>query len=105
MTYFMAFVAQITANRANSQLSTGPKTSAGIENCKFNATRHGLTGKQVVIKGEDPAAYDAERALLYEAYKPASAIEEMLVERIAQSWWKLQRAERIEAELLRELGE
>ena len=74
----------------------GPRTVEGIDRCKFNATRHGLTGTQIVIRGEDPARYDALRLSLIDEYRPASEQEAMLVERIAQCWWKLQRAERYE---------
>jgi len=101
----MATPAQITANRANSQLSTGPKTPDGIANSKLNATRHGLTGKQVVIRGEDASEYDALRASLIESYAPATEHEAMLVEEVAQNWWRLQRARRIEAEVIAKFGE
>ena len=101
----MATAAQITANRINAELSTGPKTAEGIANCKYNATKHGLSGAQIVIKGEDPAAYDAARAAYFTQYAPEGVVEEILVERLAQSSWKLQRAERVEARLTAELGE
>ena len=54
----MASPAQILANRQNSNLSSGPKTREGKEASSRNATRHGLTGKQIVIAGEDPAEYE-----------------------------------------------
>jgi hypothetical protein len=57
-----------------------------------------------VIKGEDPAEYDRSRQDLFDSYTPVGGAEEMLVDRIAQSWWRLQRAERIEAVITRELG-
>ena len=66
----MATSAQITANQQNAQLSTGPKTPQGIAACKHNATRHGLTGKQIVLPGEDPAAYDQVRSALLEEHAP-----------------------------------
>jgi hypothetical protein len=101
----MATTAQTLANRNNAQLSTGPKTTQGIENSKLNATKHGLCGKQIVIQGEDATAYDELRASLIDAYKPVNELEAMLVENIAQSYWRLQRAERIEMQLTTELGE
>jgi hypothetical protein len=100
----MATDAQIIANRANALLSTGPVTAEGKENCKHNATKHGLSGAQIVVKGEDPAEYDRSRQDLFESYNPVGGAEEMLVERIAQSWWRLQRAERIEAAIVTALG-
>jgi hypothetical protein len=91
-------IAQINANRANAERSTGPKTEGGKAASSRNATRHGLTGKQVVINGEDPAAYEALRRDLIDAYKPADAAEAILVEEIAQNFWRLQRARALEAE-------
>ena len=96
----MATPAQITANRENSYHSTGPKTPAGIDNCKHNATRHGLTGKQIVIKGENPADFDALRAALIAEHNPATELEAMLVEEIARNWWRLDRAKKCEAQVI-----
>jgi hypothetical protein len=93
----MSSLKQIDANRANAQLSTGPSPDAQPQT-KYNATRHGLTGKQIVIYGEDPDAYEALRQDLINAYKPANAAELMLVEEIAQDFWRLQRARAIETE-------
>ena len=47
---------RIEQNRANAQHSTGPKSEEGKTKSSRNATRHGLTGKQVVINGEDQQA-------------------------------------------------
>ena len=67
--------------------------------------KHGLTSAQIVIKGEDPAAYDALRADLIAKYNPTDELEAMLVEQIAQNWWRLTRARRIEAKMLEQFGE
>ena len=83
----------------NASHSTGPRTTAGIENCKYNATRHGLTGQQLVLKNESAADYDAQRLAIIEENQPASEDEAMLVERIAQNYWKMLRAERHEQQL------
>ena len=101
----MATLSQITANRVNAQSSTGPRTPSGIETCKFNATRHGLAGKQIVTKGEDPAAYDRLRAQLIAEHSPVNELEAMLVEEIAQNWWRLQRARRTETAVINKFGE
>jgi hypothetical protein len=100
----MSSPSKIAANRANSQHSTGPKTAEGLAASKYNATRHGLTGKNIVTKGEDPSAYDALRESLHAEWSPASENEAMLVEEVAQNWWRLQRARRMESELIDELG-
>jgi hypothetical protein len=99
----MASASQIEANRANAQLSTGPKTQDGINSTKFNATKHGLTGKQIVVRGENPADYDALRAQLIAEHAPESEIEAMLIEELAQNFWRLERARRCESQMLDKL--
>lgn len=101
----MATIQQILANRANASLSTGPRTAGGIEATKYNATRHGLAGNQIVTKGEDPAAYDELRRQLVADHAPANEREAMLVEEIAQNWWRLERARRVEAAVIQKFGE
>ena len=94
----MATRAQNSANKANAQRSTGPRTEAGKHASKYNRTRHGLAGKQVVIHCEDAAAYEALRTDLIDSYQPATVAETALVDEIAQNYWRLQRARAIEAE-------
>jgi hypothetical protein len=89
---------RIEQNRANAQHSTGPTSEEGKAKSSRNATRHGLTGKQVVINGESHEAYEALRQDLIASYKPVNAAEAMLVEEIAQGFWRLQRARALEAE-------
>src|SRR5215218_6737465 len=86
------------ANRDNARHSTGPKTPEGKEAAKYNATRHGLSGKQVVVYGEDPTAFECLHQELIASYNPANAAESTLVEEIAQNFWRLQRARKIETE-------
>ena len=45
--------AQLLANRANAQKSTGPQTDEGKHASRRNSLKHGLTGAGVVIPGED----------------------------------------------------
>ncbi len=101
----MASLRQVLANRANASFSTGPRSAAGIEHCKYNATRHGLSGKQIVTRDEDPAAYDSLRLQLARDLQPAGEREAMLVEEIAQNWWRLERARRVESSVIRKFGE
>ena len=55
----MASPAQIAANRANAQKSTGPRSVEGKSASRFNALKHGIDAASIVIPGEDPAAYAA----------------------------------------------
>ena len=55
----MATPAQITANRANAQTSTGPRCAEGKSASRFNALKHGIDAASIVIPGEDRAVYEA----------------------------------------------
>jgi hypothetical protein len=88
----MASAAQERANRLNATRSTGARTEAGKEKTKFNATRHGMTSRQVVLFSEDKEDYEELRRQFYEDHKPVGKTEETLVDEIAQCWWRLQRA-------------
>jgi hypothetical protein len=101
----MASPAQILANRENAQRSTGPKTTEGKQTASRNALRHGLTGTQIVIPGEDPAAYEDLRQGLYESHQPANEAERILVDQIAANAWRLLRAQRVETAFLAKLTE
>ena len=87
-------------NRANAANSTGPKTEAGKEASSRNATTHGLTSKRVVLPHESQEEFDAQRAALHDQHKPVGDVEKELVDQIAQTWWRLQRAYRVEASFL-----
>jgi hypothetical protein len=48
----MSTEAQIAANRANSQLSTGPKSTESRARICLNAFRHGLAGAFMILSDE-----------------------------------------------------
>jgi hypothetical protein len=101
----MATPAQILANRDNAQRSTGPKTQEGQQTASRNATRHGLTGTQIVMPGEDAAAYEDLRQGLHQSYRPVNEAELILVDQIAANAWRLMRAQRVETAFLARLIE
>lgn len=92
---------QITANRHNAQLSTGPRTPAGRDASRWNALRHGLRAELAVLPDEDPADYDAFQQALVDELQPAGELEAILVGRIVSLAWRLGRAGRVEAGLFR----
>ena len=87
-------------NKLNALRSTGPKSSAGKETSSLNATTHGLTSKRIVLPHESQADFDTLRDALHSKHKPAGEVEKQLVEQVAQTWWRLQRAYRVEAAFL-----
>jgi hypothetical protein len=84
-------------------LSTGPITAEGKAASSRNSFRHGLTSKQIVLPGEDPAEYDGLRASLLKQYMPANETERTLVEEVAAGFWRLARARRHETAILQKL--
>jgi hypothetical protein len=59
-----------------------------------------LTADKLLLSIEDAAAFEATRAQLITDYAPATELESMLVEEIAQNWFRLQRARAWEREVL-----
>lgn len=92
----MATDKQIEANRRNAQKSTGPVTQAGKAVARFNALKHGMTAETAVLPFEDPHAYATLREALITHYAPADIGEELLVDLITNSYWRLLRARRVE---------
>ncbi len=101
----MTTEAQITANRRNSQLSTGPRSEAGKDIARRNALRHGLAARTLVVAPwEDADEFAAFAADLRADLAPAGACEEALAQRIVLCAWRLERICRIEADLLMSEG-
>ena len=101
----MATPAQILANRENAQRSTGPSSLEGKQASSRNAIRHGLSGTQIIIPGEDPAAYEQLRRELHRSHAPKNEAERILVDQIAANAWRLMRAQRVETAFLAKLVE
>jgi hypothetical protein len=97
----MATLAQITANRANAQKSTGPRSVEGKSASRFNALKHGIDAASIVIPGEDPADYDALVAQYLHEYCPQSASESFHVDTMIRADWQKRRLETVEADLYR----
>jgi hypothetical protein len=88
--------AQLTANRANAQLSTGPRTDAGKRRSSLNSFRHGLTGQIFVATPEETEVFQRHCAAILQALDPAGPIESYLAQAIAEGMWRLQRARALE---------
>jgi hypothetical protein len=99
----MSTETQINANRLNAQKSTGPKTPEGKEKVSQNAVTHGLTALRPVLANEDPNEYALFRDDFFRHHTPAGILEEALVERAAESFWRLCRASTFETQVLNNL--
>ena len=97
----MASPAQIAANRANAQKSTGPRSVEGKSASRFNALKHGMDAASIVIPGEDPEVYDSLVAQYLLEYRPQSASETFHVDTMIRADWQKRRLEAVEADLFR----
>jgi hypothetical protein len=93
---------QREASRVNGAKSKGPITPTGKNISKFNGLKHGLRAEHVVLPGEDPAAFEAERQAWINDWNPMSHTRAVLVERAAVASWRLRRSVRAEAAFLAE---
>jgi len=102
----VASLAKVESNRANALKSTGPRTVDGKNTARWNALKHGLLSKAVVLREgegkEDEKEFKELLLSLQETYSPEGTMEEILVERIAVGYWRLRRAIRFETGMLRE---
>uniref|UniRef100_Q01U32 Uncharacterized protein n=1 Tax=Solibacter usitatus (strain Ellin6076) TaxID=234267 RepID=Q01U32_SOLUE len=96
----MATPAQVTSNRANAQLSTGPRSVEGKATASRNSLKLGLTAQSLIIPGEDPAEFDLFAASHEEKFHPVGPVEEELLEIVIRSAWMKRRYARIEADYL-----
>ena len=93
----MATQAQIDANRANAQKSTGPRTAEGRAAVRQNALKHGLTSMSPVAPGEDPAEFLQFLAGWTQSYLPIGPAEEEVLRTAVVASWRLRRIPAIEA--------
>jgi hypothetical protein len=92
-----AHPAKIEANRSNAQKSTGPKDTSLT---RLNAVKHGLLSNEVLMKDEDGGALAGLGERMRQELAPDGELENILVDRIVSSVWRLKRALRVERQYL-----
>ncbi|MGI8958969.1 MAG: hypothetical protein ACR2IV_04235, partial [Bryobacteraceae bacterium] len=88
----MTTSAQLAANQANAQRSTGPKTPEGKAISARNNFRHGFSGAFTVLPWERQEEFDMLLGGLRDEHKPSGLTETILVDRMAQAIWLSKRA-------------
>jgi len=92
---------RIEANRRNAKKSTGPKTALGKTSSSWNSTRHGLLSKRLpILVGRSKKNFARLLSNLRQDLAPVGTLEEVLVEKMAQEYWRLGVAAWHEAEEL-----
>ena len=90
---------QVEANRRNALRSTGPRTPAGKRAVARNAVKHGLLSRELVLPEESQLVLEELRVRLRANLQPVGTLEDVLVDRIVASIWRLRRLGRVETEL------
>jgi hypothetical protein len=84
----------------------GPRTQLGKERTKYNAVKHGLFAKVVLLSHEPRSEFNALLYGLRESLKPEGVLELTLVEKLATIFWRYRRLLQAEsAEVLRNFEE
>ena len=101
----MTSAAQIAANIANAQHSTGPTTFEGKTRSAENARKFGFYSKQaVLLTDEDHFHFDCICDNFEIELQPQNTVEHTLVELIILAAWNIQRSNYVEAQLARTEG-
>jgi hypothetical protein len=96
----MSTPAQLAANQANAQLSTGPKTEEGKAASSTNNFRHGLAGRFMLCGIDNKEQFHQLVEALRDEHNPETATEVLLVERMAESFWMGRRAIQFQTQAL-----
>jgi len=81
----MTSLAQIAANQANAQRSTGPRTAEGKDASRRNALQHGMAARKLVLPDEEGEVIAARVAAWAPSFQPRDAYDFWLVEQVVVS--------------------
>jgi hypothetical protein len=101
----MATPAQTTANRTNSQASTGPRTETGKAASARNAIRHGLTGRTLIVRAGEREEFERFQKDFQAEIQPRGALQIEVYGQLLLAAWNLRRISRVESELITETGD
>jgi hypothetical protein len=83
-------------HRATPSRSTGPRTAEGKAISSQNALKTALTGRTVLLPTDDRVRYERHLANYFEDWNPIGEHECVLVQALADSWWRLTRIPTLE---------
>lgn len=88
---------QLEANRRNAAKSHGPITPEGRAAVRHNSLKHGFTAAEIILPTvEEKIDFEQFRYTFEQEYKPEGPTEQVLVEDIVISRWRLNRIRKME---------
>lgn len=90
---------QLEANRKNAKLG-GVKTEEGKAISRYNAIKHGILSREVLLEGEEEKTLVGLGKRLRSELEPKTELELVLVDRITANVWRLRRVMQIEREIM-----
>ena len=90
---------QLAANRENAKLG-GVKTEEGKSVSKYNALKHGILTKEVLLEGEDEKSLVELGKRMRSEIKPVGEMEIILPDRIVANVWRLRRFLEVERKVM-----
>jgi hypothetical protein len=88
--------AQLAANAANAQHSTGPRTPEGQARSSQNARTHGLTARDLVIAPNEIEEFEELLRDYQASVQPQDAVQQSVFELLVGAAWNLRRIRRME---------
>src|SRR6266404_2733485 len=86
--------------RQNGAKAAGTKSPAGIQKSALNATKHGLTGKAIVLTNESQTHFDELHLTYVEEFQPENGVEMDLIDQMVAAQWRLRRIWRMQTAAL-----
>lgn len=87
----MATPAQVLANQANAQHSTGPRTPEGKARSSRNSFQHGLTLGVLVVADEEIEAFESFIAEMRADLFPVDSMQEEAFQQFIDGAWRLRK--------------
>jgi hypothetical protein len=96
----MASRKTIERSQSNCNGSTGPKTARGKERAKFNARKHGIVMRELVVSDEEKPELETLRRSLHDQLLPNTPLQRVAFERVVCCCWRCRLTTRLEMKRL-----
>ena len=94
-----AFATQALANRANAQLSTGPRTEEGKRVSSQNSVTDGLTAAQIFVRPDEESDFLILQDSLLTELQPTGIIQNEFFNLILHAAWNIRRCYTLEMQI------